>query len=49
MVALMTSVDGALERVERKLPDDFPVHTWEGISTGMRSEARRFLRGSGLL
>jgi serine/threonine-protein kinase HipA len=49
MVELVTSVDSALGRVERVLPNDFPAHTWESISNGMRSEAKRFLRESGLL
>jgi serine/threonine-protein kinase HipA len=49
MVELVTSVDSALGRVERALPNDFPAHTWESISTGMRSEAKRFLRECGLL
>lgn len=46
---LVTSVDSALARVKRGLPKDFPAHIWESISTGMRSEAKRFLRESGLL
>jgi serine/threonine-protein kinase HipA len=49
MVGLVTGVDSALTRVERRLPKDFPAHTWESISTGMRSEAARFLREAGLL
>lgn len=43
MVALVESVDAALAEVERALPNDFPVKTWESISTGMKSEAKRFL------
>ena len=49
MIDLVTGVDSALTRVERRLPKDFPAHTWESISTGMRSEATRFLREAGLL
>jgi serine/threonine-protein kinase HipA len=49
MVELVSSVEDALARVEQRLPKDFPAHTWEGISTGMRSEAERFLREAGLL
>ena len=49
MVDLVTRVDSALTIVERKLPKDFPAHTWESISNGMRSEATRFLREAGLL
>lgn len=48
MLDLVTGVDSALNRVERNLPEDFPPHTWESISTGMRSEATRFLREAGL-
>jgi serine/threonine-protein kinase HipA len=44
MVQLADRVDGALAAVERRLPKDFPARTWESISTGMRGEARRFLR-----
>jgi serine/threonine-protein kinase HipA len=43
MVALVSSVDGALSKLERQLPKDFPARTWESVSTGMRSEAKRFL------
>lgn len=49
MVGLVTGVDSALTRVERRLPKDFPAHTWESISTGMRNEAARFLREAGLV
>lgn len=49
MVELVTRVDGALARVERGLPKDYPVRTWETISAGMRQEATRFLREAGLL
>jgi serine/threonine-protein kinase HipA len=49
MIDLVTSVDDALARVERRLPKDFPAHAWESISTGMRSEATQFLREAGLV
>jgi serine/threonine-protein kinase HipA len=47
MVDLVNGVDSALARVQRRLPKDFPAHTWDSISTGMRSEATRFLRDIG--
>ena len=43
MIALVSRVDGALAKLERQLPKDFPARTWESVSTGMRSEAKRFL------
>lgn len=43
MLVLVERVDEALAIVERELPGDFPALTWEAISTGMRSEAKRFL------
>lgn len=43
MLQLVESVDDALARVESMLAGDFPAHTWESISAGMKSEARRFL------
>ena len=49
MIELVTGVDSALARVERRLPKDFPTHTWDSISTGMRSEAKRFLAEAGML
>jgi serine/threonine-protein kinase HipA len=49
MIDLVTSIEGALARLERRLPKGFPARTWESISTGMRREAARFLMGSGLL
>lgn len=49
MTSLATRVEGALAQVERRLPKDFPARTWECISTGMRSEATRFLREAGSL
>lgn len=48
MIELVSSVEDALARVEQRLPKDFPAQTWESISTGMRSEAKRFLREAGL-
>lgn len=47
MLALLARVDGALAEVEQQLPHDFPARTWETISTGMRGEAKRFLREAG--
>jgi serine/threonine-protein kinase HipA len=44
MIELVSSVEDALARVEQRLPKKFPARTWESISTGMRSEAQRFLR-----
>jgi len=44
MMQFVERVDGALAEVERHLPKDIPAHTWESITTGMRSEAMRFLR-----
>lgn len=49
MVALVESVDEALTQVEKELPNDFPAKTWEAISTGMKSEARRFLSEAEML
>lgn len=46
MLGLVTRVDAALSTVESQLPNDFPVHTWATISTGMRVEAGRFLAES---
>lgn len=48
MVELVARVDGALARVEQRLPRTFPAHTWESISAGARSEARRFLDEAGV-
>jgi len=45
MLEMAASVDDALDEVEALLPADFPEWTWESISQGMRSEARRFLDG----
>ena len=43
MIALAAGVDGALAKLERRLPKDFPARTWTSISAGMRREAKRFL------
>lgn len=48
MIDLVSSVEDALVRVEQRLPKDFPAHTWESISIGMRSETTRFLREAAL-
>jgi serine/threonine-protein kinase HipA len=45
MLELVNSVGTALEVVEGQLPKGFPQKTWERVSKGMRSEARRFLAG----
>lgn len=49
MIELVTSADGALARLERRLPEDFPAHTWESVSTGMRRAATRYLKEAGPL
>jgi len=49
MLALVERVGEALIMVEKELPGDFPGHTWESISTGMMSEAKRFLTEAGML
>ncbi|WP_116743457.1 HipA domain-containing protein [Janthinobacterium sp. 78] len=43
MIELAAGVEEALAIVEKKLPPDFPVHTWDSISTGMKNAAQRFL------
>jgi serine/threonine-protein kinase HipA len=43
MVEMVEAADEALVQVQRQLPDDFPINTWDKISTGMREEAKRFL------
>jgi serine/threonine-protein kinase HipA len=45
MVEMVGSLDEALDEVESALPADFPHRTWEAVSQGMRSEAKRFLAG----
>jgi serine/threonine-protein kinase HipA len=43
MVRLVQSVVPALDEIGHTLPEDFPPHTWETISKGMRSQVERFL------
>jgi len=43
MLELAGSVDTVLSIIEKKLPQDFPEHTWNSISTGMKESAQRFL------
>jgi serine/threonine-protein kinase HipA len=43
MLELAGNVDGALASVELLLPEKFPPHTWESISTGTRNAAAQFL------
>jgi serine/threonine-protein kinase HipA len=43
MIGLAESVGDALAQLEGRLPKDFPARTWQRISTGMKSEAKRFL------
>jgi serine/threonine-protein kinase HipA len=49
MLGLVESVDESLALVESGLPNDFPARTWEFISTGMKSEAKRFLSEASML
>jgi len=49
MTELVATVDGALAKVERRLPKDFPARTWERISNGMQREAKRFLAEADVL
>ncbi len=44
-VELVRGVDGALDRVEQRLPSDFPVHVWSAVARGVRRHRDRFLRG----
>jgi serine/threonine-protein kinase HipA len=44
MTAMVESVDGALQSVERRLPAGFPGGIWEPIAQGMRRHAVQFLR-----
>lgn len=46
MQALVERVEPALAAVEGKLPGGFPGRTWEAISRGMRTEAKRFAAGA---
>ncbi|NML17241.1 type II toxin-antitoxin system HipA family toxin [Azohydromonas sp. G-1-1-14] len=43
MQALVEGVDDALHEVQTQLPPNFPERTWTAISTGMKSEANRFM------
>lgn len=43
MRELAANVEGAIKFVERELPQDFPEHTWNSISTGTSIAATRFL------
>jgi serine/threonine-protein kinase HipA len=45
MIWLATSVPDAIRRVETELPDDFPVHVWESIATGLAKASASFLDG----
>lgn len=45
MQAMVDEADAAIGRVEALLPPAFPARTWERITTGMRSQARRFVQG----
>lgn len=42
MVRLVERAEPALQQVLESLPKDFPVHTWEAISQGIRRQASRF-------
>ena len=42
MLELKEHVGSALDKVERALPKDFPVRTWQTISDGMRFQVNRF-------
>lgn len=45
MVALVGSVDAALQRVEGRLPRGFPGRLWEAVAAGTRRHAEAFARG----
>jgi serine/threonine-protein kinase HipA len=47
MVRLAERVPGAINQVSTMLPDDFPEHVWDAVTTGMRTNLDRFSRGSG--
>jgi serine/threonine-protein kinase HipA len=49
MLGLVERINEALAIVESELPPDFPARTWETISTGMKSEAKRFLSEASML
>lgn len=43
MVGLAESINESLDRVEARLPEDFPPRTWDAISEGMRGASEKFL------
>lgn len=43
MVALAEGVPAAVEAVGRRVPADFPLHVWDGITLGLLSQAEHFL------
>ncbi|MDB5727606.1 MAG: HipA N-terminal domain protein [Noviherbaspirillum sp.] len=45
MLHLVASVDEALATVERQLPNDFPLHTWDSISAGIKRQVKKFHAG----
>ena len=49
MLALVERVAPGLAAVEDLLPAEYPGHTWEAISKGMRTEADRFIAGAARL
>jgi serine/threonine-protein kinase HipA len=49
MIELVESVDSTLEVIEMLLSKEFPVRTWEAISEGMRTAAKKFLNETGEL
>ena len=44
IMSMVTSVDSALETVEKELPADFPVVLWETVRDGVRGQAAAFLK-----
>ena len=45
MLDMVDHVDAAITAVESRLPSSFPGRVWDTITTGMRSQARRFAAG----
>jgi serine/threonine-protein kinase HipA len=45
MLQLVANAGEALAAVERQLPHDFPPHTWDTVSAGMRGQVERFHAG----
>ena len=45
MLQLVAGAGEALAAVERGLPHDFPPHTWDSISAGMKGQVERFHAG----